>query len=99
MVAACNYQNDQEFCPVLLQIKHLSIMDDPDKPFILQVWNKKGIMLYEKLLEHPVCNWGISENKFMWQEIPGSGEIFLLKLFNDKRCQLHRILLMNLPFQ
>ena len=85
VVASCQYNSDGEFCPVLLKIIDKSIKrKNGGLPFLLQVWNKRGDMIFERALEKPCCNWNISGDVFLFQEEPHLPEIYLLKLYHGK---------------
>ena len=67
VIASCNYNEDANFCPVLVQIIDKIILANNNlQPFLLQVWTKKGEMVFEMPLDYPVCNWNISNNKFVF---------------------------------
>ena len=67
VIASCNYNEDGDFCPVLVEIIDKKILQNNNhQPFLLQVWTKKGEMVFEMPLDHPVCNWNISNNKFVF---------------------------------
>lgn len=36
--------------------------------------------MFEKSLEKPICNWNITEDKFLFQETPESPYIYLVSL-------------------
>ena len=68
VVASCNYNHVSLYCAVLIEI-----MDDKakkrngvEKPYLLQVWNKKGMMLFERALRQPVANWNIANDVLMF---------------------------------
>lgn len=69
MMASCQYTEGASFCPVLIQIVDETILQIHNGvKYLLQVWTKKGDMVFEKPLQQPVCNWNISEDKFIFQE-------------------------------
>jgi hypothetical protein len=75
------YQEEAPYCPVLVRIKSDEIKKMQNgQEFLLQVWSKKGKMIFEKGLDRPVVNWNISTNKFLWQEEPASSTFYLLLL-------------------
>ena len=81
VVASCNYNEENEFCPVLVRIVDKQILALNDGlEFLLQVWTNKGDMVFEKPLETPVVNWNIKKNKFLFQEHTDSCEIYLVQL-------------------
>ena len=53
--------------------------------YLLQVWNIKGEMIFEKSLEKPVCNWNICGSKLMFLEETNSNKLWLVSLFHDKK--------------
>ena len=68
VVASCNYNHVSLYCAVLIEI-----MDDKakkrngvEKPYLLQVWNKKGMMLFERALRQPVSNWNMANDVLMF---------------------------------
>lgn len=43
VVASCMYEEDGNFCPVLIKIISPEIMkENKNKPYLLQVWTKSG---------------------------------------------------------
>ena len=85
VVASCQYNENGEFCPVLVEIvdEKILMMNDMRK-YLLQVWDKRGDMIFEKSLRQPVCNWNISRNKFIFQETVNSREVFIVRLYHYK---------------
>ena len=69
VVASCNYNINNFYCPVLVKIIDETILDRMTrKAYLLQVWNKLGEMVFERSLNQPVANWNISGDIFMYQE-------------------------------
>ena len=67
VLASCQYNEDGYFCPVLVRIKDEKIrMKNNNFEYLLQVWNRKGEMVFERALRQPVCNWNISGNHFIF---------------------------------
>ena len=64
--SSCQYDENSEFCPVLVEAKNEGIHDGPNDKFMLQVWNRQGVMLYEKKMAMPNCKWNISGNMFVF---------------------------------
>ena len=79
---SCNYSSDLEYCPVLLEIKNKDILDSKSggKPYLLQVWDKKGTLLFERKLDSPIENWNISTDKLMFHETKDSDTIHIVYL-------------------
>ena len=87
VVASCNYNEKADFCPVLLEVMDRTILQNNNGcAFLLQVWTRKGDMVFERALDQPCCNWNIADDKFMYQETPESPEIYLVRLFIDKKA-------------
>ena len=94
VVASCNYNEKADFCPVLLEVKDKSILQHNHRcPFLLQVWTRKGEMVFERALKQPCCNWNIAGDKFMYQETPESACIYLVLLFMDKKAVIFKFTL------
>ena len=51
-------------------------------------------MVFEMPFDHPVCNWNISNDKFVFQERPDSSQIYLVHLFKEHQAILYQF---NLP--
>lgn len=61
LVASCNYNVQNRFCPVLVEIKDkVALLANNEKPYLLQVWNLQGECVFERALEKPVANWNIN---------------------------------------
>ena len=91
VLASCNFNENNFYCPVLLQVVNSKIKEHaPDKDYLLQVWTKEGEMVFERALKYPVFNWNVTHDKLMFQEEPeeneGSGipTLWVVKLFKDK---------------
>ena len=51
VIGSCNYNEDAEFCPVLVGIIDPVVLSKNDNlKFLLQVWNGNGDMVFEKPL-------------------------------------------------
>ena len=51
VIGSCNYNEDAEFCPVLVEIIDEKIQRlNKNLNFLLQVWNGNGDMVFEKPL-------------------------------------------------
>jgi hypothetical protein len=51
------YKSDQyhQLCPLLVEIKDKQVLDKLNGPkYLLQVWNQKGELCFERKLKHPV---------------------------------------------
>ena len=91
VVSSCMYEEDGNFCPVLIKIIDPEILrENKNKPYLLQVWTKYGQMVYEKSLDKPVANWNISEKMLVYLEDTHSQEINVVKLFLDKQPVLFK---------
>ena len=67
IMASCQFSDDADFCPVLVKIVDKTILQTNDGfEFLLQVWTKKGDMVFERPLNMPICNWNISGDKFIF---------------------------------
>ena len=67
VVASCNYNEDNLFCPVLVKIINEKIRTiNKGHTYLLQVWNRTGNMIFEKSLRNPISNWNISGDKFVF---------------------------------
>ena len=83
--ASCHDTERQDFCAVLIQIVDDRIFEiNGKKRYLLQIWSKKGDMVFERSLLKPVCNWAIDKDKFLFQEEPDSREIYLVCLFIER---------------
>ena len=61
-----------------------------NKEYLLQVWTRKGEMIFEKPLAKPVHNWNISDNKFTFHETKNSKDIYVIRLCNDNAIHKKR---------
>ena len=69
VIASCMYSEDAQFCPVLVKIVDSDILkENSGKPYLLQVWNQRGEMIYERSMANPVANWNICGNKLLFME-------------------------------
>ena len=94
VVASCNYNINNFYCPVLVKIVDETILDRMTrKAYLLQVWNKLGEMVFERSLNQPVANWNISGDIFMYQEDSKDSHIWLIKLYKQKSPHIFKITL------
>ena len=91
IMASCQFNEDALYCPVLVEIVDETIQKVNDyRRYLVQVWTKKGDMIFEKPLNLPICNWNISGDKFIFQEESNKAEIYLVKLSLDKPSYLFK---------
>ena len=82
---SCLYEENAEFCPVIVKIIDEYILQQNDNvPYLLQVWTIDGEMAFERPLLRPPANWSISENKLVYVEDVDHTEITLVKLYRKK---------------
>ena len=94
VVASCVYTEGADFCPILVKIVDKTILEvNKGMRYLVQVWNSNGDLVFEKPLSKPVCNWNISNNKFIFLEDCNSCDIWLVKLFMDKEPVLYKLTL------
>ena len=94
VMASCQYNEDSEFCPVLVKIVDEDILRiNLGKRFLLQVWSSKGDLIFERSLTKPISNWNISQDKFCFQESRHSSDIYIVKLFLDRKPHLYKFCL------
>ena len=85
VIASCNYNANNYFCPVLVRIiDEMTLIKNENYPYLLQVWTQKGEMVFERKLREPVSNWNISGDKLIFQEKHDSSTIWVVKLFREK---------------
>ena len=80
---SCQYNEKGAYCPVQLRVVNEAIKEQIGKEFLLQVWNKRGQMLFEKQLDHPIANWNISQEWFVFQETTHSRDLHLVQFFDE----------------
>ena len=68
VMASCTYNHVSLYCAVLIEIKDeiAKKRNGVEKPYLLQVWNKKGTMLFERALRQPVANWNMANDFLMF---------------------------------
>ena len=67
VIASCNYNIQNRFCPVLVEVKdQIALMKSNGKPYLLQVWNLNGECVFERSLQKPVANWNINNDIFIF---------------------------------
>ena len=94
VLGSCQYNEEGEFCPVLLEIKDESIIaKNNGLPYLVQVWDRKGQMAYERSFEKPIECWNISDNYFVYQEDRKHTVVHLIELFTDKQPFVHKFTL------
>ena len=85
VIASCQYNEGAIFCPVLVKIIDPTVLlNNAGKEYLLQVWSNLGDNIFERPLRHPITNWNISGNKFVFQENPQDTTIFVVRLFIDR---------------
>ena len=84
VLSSCQYNEESDFCPILVRIVDDEICKNNNNfRYLLQVWTKKGDMVFEKPLRKPISNWNISNDKFVFQESIDDPVIYIVKLFLD----------------
>ena len=67
IVAGCFHTEGSEFSAVLVRIADEKILQiNQGKPYLLQLWKRGGVMVFEKPLRKPVCNWNVTKDKFIF---------------------------------
>jgi len=95
VVASCQYNENSDFCPVLVKIINETVLrKNKDMKYLLQVWTNRGKMVFERPLREPISNWNISADKFVFQQTKKSNEVFVIRLFLDRPAIIFKI---NLP--
>ena len=62
MLASPQFRDKANFCPVLLQIMDQEIIkNNNNMEYLVQVWDRKGQLIYERALHKPCSNWGVSD--------------------------------------
>ena len=98
VIESCNFVEGSKWCPVLLRIQpdlkegmmqlpEFAYYDDVFE-YLLQVWNLKGEMVYERQMARPVINWNVVGDIFLFQEAPerhSDSMIHMVRLFEDKK--------------
>ena len=87
VIASCNYNASNAFCPVLVEIIDKFVLkNNKGMKFLLQVWTNKGDLVFEKALKQPCCNWNLTKDKFLFQLNPNSPQIYLVRLSEKKQA-------------
>ena len=67
VIASCQFTEDSLYCPVLVRINdEKTLRQNRDRAYLLQVWSKRGELLFERSLEHQISNWNISGNNLLF---------------------------------
>ena len=67
IIASCTHTEGSNYVAILLEVIDENIKKiNNDNGFVLQVWKLGGQMVFEKSLKNPVCNWNITEDKFIF---------------------------------
>lgn len=91
VLASCQFNENADFCPVLVKIVDYKILEiNENFPYLLQVWTKFGQMVFERSLHQPVSNWNISHDRFIFQESSDSPDIYVVHLYLDKQPYLSK---------
>ena len=82
-----------EYCPVVVQVidEEIKKRYGVDKPFLVQVWNTSGVLVFERALHRPCANWNIVKNVFLFQETEESEEVWMIKLRRDRVSSIYCI--------
>ena len=89
VIASCQFNEKGYFCPVLVQIMDSEVRrEHANMEYLLQVWTRKGEMVFEKPLAQRVHSWNISNNKFIFQEQKDSKDIYVIRLCDDSLRQV-----------
>ena len=94
--------NRQKYCPVLLKIANEDLLelekkkynDTVAKPYILQVWTNKGVMIYERRMETSVRGWCMKDNFLLFEEFKDNViTISILRCYDDRSGRIKSIVL------
>ena len=79
IIAACLSSDKSYWCPILVRtgnvLKNQNAYDNADfrlqtelKPYLLQIWDMKGNMVFESQLEKLVQSWSLQDDNFLFIE-------------------------------
>ena len=89
--ASCYDTEGADYCGLLVRIVDKTILSmNADLPYLLQVWQYGGKLVFEKPLAKPVENWNITQDKFLFQEDANVPELFLICLNQGKQPQVFK---------
>ena len=101
LVDTCNDNKNTTFNPVLLKIKNevflkeMTAKDGAVYPFLLQIWDNEGVMVFERRLLQPQAQWAISGKIFLLREDEDADKLIVVKLTNKKPATVFTV---ELPF-
>ena len=85
LLATCQHVEGSDYCGVLVRIIDSKVLEiNKDRPYLLQVWQKGGRLIFEKPLKKPCVNWNITSDTFIFQEDQETAEIYLVTLKEEK---------------
>jgi len=62
-----------------------------DMPYLLQVWSKKGEMVFQRKLRTQLTNWSINQNVLVFQEDASQLVIFAVVLNPGYKAEFYEI--------
>ena len=101
LVDTCNDNKNTTFNPVLLKIKNevflkeMTAKDGAVYPFLLQIWDNEGVMVFERRLLKQQAQWAISGHIFLLRENNDADELILVKLTSKEPATVFTV---ELPF-
>jgi hypothetical protein len=55
----CNHSEANSFCAVQIKIENMELQKKYKGRYLLQVWSKKGELVYSKILQQPLHLWNL----------------------------------------
>ena len=85
IVAGCFHTEGSDFCGVLVRIVDDNILAlNNGRRYLLQIWKRGGLMLFEKALSTQICNWNVTRDKFIFQKEALKPQVYVIDLYEDR---------------
>eukprot|EP00347_Sterkiella_histriomuscorum_P010355 403376619 len=92
IVKTCYYHENMDFCAIIAEVVDEKVRKTLGERFILQVYNRKGKIVYQRYIKYDLISWGIFHSYFVYKLDRREGDSHNLHIvWLDKKAAVMKI--------